>query len=420
MFGGCRHSFRSARLRPFQPFPYGPEHTSIGQNSAVFVQVSNSATRSSKSSDTVFSKDTVTRRLPSVPPLRKHLLAGSQLAADSELLWLLSDSTRQINDPQHIFKVLERLVKSKRIREVSTYNAILSRFQCLERPPPASLVYAAMESASDNPAAMKSLLGLDQEYLSLESYVRGASFRADHKKPPRENRETRVEERRKRHPNHEMLFKERRAELLIRICKAISAHLTESFPKLVPERIRIQWVNVITGWRENSSNQNPLPRPPTERDHSLFNLGPAEPAQCWSHYILLLSQVASGKVIEGEWRAIQAKMENQVHEYKNERLSAQNPFLNSTIQALVNARDLERAWTLIDETKVEIRDLDRDTLRLLLAHPEYLKAWNPEFNDMALEILETGIRRLETHFGVQWEGGEDGFHRIQWSSQEGI
>ena len=155
-----------------------------------------------------------------------------------------------------------------------------------------------------------------------------------------------------------------------------------------------QWLHVITGW----SNYG-VGGVGEQRAWCLYNLGPDLNPPYWDAYVQILCHFGTSEAIYKEWMFFQQK-----HGGCTEAL-------NFTVQSLVKLKDPEKAWALVYESEGAADSMSEETLELLLAYPQYAKAWKPRMNDPAVRMLEKQISKVEQQLGLRWEGGENGFHR---------
>ena len=309
--------------------------------------------------------------LPPTPPLRSYLLPDKQEPSESDLLYELS---KRLTAPKDVEKIAELMRKlSRRPRIPASSNALLARMLALEEKLPRRAIISAMHDATRHPAALHQLLMLDKEQMESQGFfVRGI-----------------------RNKHRLWLF-----DHISKTFTAVPSHVKDNWSQ---ERIRKQWVYVITGHAYTPGGFN---QPPSEREHSIYHFGPAIDHTTWPDYVEMLSRIQLSGVVEREWRAfLSGKTEMQGTIVKE--------YLNPTIRATIRSGDVKGAWKIAHETENLVKDLEKDTLSLLLAHPEYLISWDPEMNEAALSMLEREIEKLEASFGVRWEGGEDGYHRIE-------
>ena len=85
--------------------------------------------------------------------------------------------------------------------------------------------------------------------------------------------------------------------------------------------------------------------------------------------------------------------------------------LNYTVQALVTMEDPARAWQLAYDSGDIAKSINDETWAALLVYPQYARKWIARMNGPAVSMLENEARTLETRLGLQWEGGEDGYHK---------
>lgn len=122
------------------------------------------------------------------------------------------------------------------------------------------------------------------------------------------------------------------------------------------------------------------------------------------HYFKLVSRFCSSKSISESWQVTR-----DLHEKKGILNSDVSSFiLNASIRILIGRGDLERAWE-IASTPGSSKITD-PTWRALFRHPEYLPAWNSDFERPAMAALEEYAKKIESGLGVIWTGGENGVH----------
>ena len=156
-----------------------------------------------------------------------------------------------------------------------------------------------------------------------------------------------------------------------------------------------QWLHVITGWNRNGTGELG-----ERRAWCLYNLGPDLDVHCWNTYLELLCRFGTSNVIYSEW-----KLHQQSHVVLMESL-------NNTIQSLLKLKDPGKAWGVAYEFGNGAELINRETWELLLAHPQYIREWMPYMNGPALRMLENELCKVEGYLGLRWEGGENGYHRI--------
>lgn len=122
------------------------------------------------------------------------------------------------------------------------------------------------------------------------------------------------------------------------------------------------------------------------------------------HYFKLVRKFCSSKSILESWQVTR-----DLHEKKGILNSDVSSFiLNASIRILIKRGDLERAWEIASTPgSGKITD---PTWRALFRHPEYLPAWNSDFERPAMAALEEYAKKIESRLGVIWTGGENGVH----------
>lgn len=88
------------------------------------------------------------------------------------------------------------------------------------------------------------------------------------------------------------------------------------------------------------------------------------------------------------------------------------PLHNKTWTSLLDYPDSIRGWlpALVRQYEDQLQFLQRETFKLLFAHPELIKEWTPDMTEPVKVALESHLIRIERLMHIQWKGGENGFH----------
>lgn len=256
------------------------------------------------------------------------------------------------------------------------FNALIARLQKLSITIPPSNVLIAVKSAVGNPEAMKQYL------VMLEKALAG-------------NRQS--------CENDKQMFTQI-GEMILQ------KNQNASFSGWLGERKRLQWLEVITGWKNGVPRQSK-----GRREFCLYHLAP-EAGEQWSLYLDLVQKFGDADVVYEEWARFtemkQLKQSPEIDSARTKELSSSiKTVKNLIIRTLLKLDDPKCAWRVAYESGDLAATIDDDTMALLLAHPQHAKAWAPEMNGPALTMLLRELKALESKLGFRWEGGEDGFHR---------
>lgn len=315
------------------------------------------------------------------PAFRTCLFPSTPQGSESALLWQLSRLLTEKGDISRLVQTLSE--PDNPIQTSNVFNALFARLRCLQDSIPPAVVLQAMQCATKDPTAMKLLLNLYHSLVLHDS----------------SDREKTLE------PESISWFEQ--------IAKTILSNPVSQWGCSVGERTKRQWIWVLAGWDGGFSDHGTFPKPPPEREYCLFDLGPRKNYKCWRIYVDLLSMYDESRLLATEWQKFVAEeigTTGSSSDIAAARLFKEN--LNVTISALIRLGDPGRAWSIAYEAGDVIELVDPENLQILLAHPDCIKSWRPEMNQAALGMLDTEIQKIERLLGLRWEGGQDGFHRI--------
>ena len=285
------------------------------------------------------------------------------------------------------------------------FNAIIARLHCLGLEPSSRHIVYGMKTAV-YPSAMKQYLTMldkliDHDPLSVEEYVR--TFKLV-------------------------------AKGLLRERQRISQAPTPEISEWDLHRRKEQWFNVFTGSRKDKSDA-----PTTPRDFSLYDLGPGISRNYWDIYMQLLRVFVGESAVYEEylwWSNIeQAQRPARIpsRQNANQEIAFPNQLLNLTIKEIAKI-NIAFAYEVVQKHAENLQDIDMSTWRALFADPnlfhrrisrmfprmketvrngienKVLRLEEQMPNRTAPMQLERGLLETERYLGIQWSGGEDGYH----------
>ena len=273
-------------------------------------------------------------------------------------------------------------------KDTRSFNALISRYQKLGIPTSADTALTGIGLAAEEPGAMKEYLrlwlGTIQE---ADSASRGRIW-----------------------PLMSKIFHQ-------------SHHFIWSGIK-DRERKETEYFEAVTGYTSKLSADKPPP-PAQERQPCLFHLCTFVDPFPWKSYIWLVSQVGGSDYILKEWYHYKTLMsERQTRreqeqrekgfkrpvEFADRHAAHMAQARNLTIRLLIASLMPEDAWRLTYEAENVAKDIEPKTWAHLLSYPQGLKEWIPEMNQGAIDMLDHHLSPLEGSLGVQWVGGEQGYH----------
>ena len=131
-------------------------------------------------------------------------------------------------------------------------------------------------------------------------------------------------------------------------------------------------------------------------------------------YLFILQKLSSTQTVYNEWLSFkESQLWREFSEATGEKATASKVIIDSFVQVLVDGKDVERAWMVIEDSGIRFSALSTTSLNALLDYPEFIRRWDDEMNEHILRKYEGSIRRIEEVMGIQWSGGEDGYHTLQ-------
>ncbi len=91
------------------------------------------------------------------------------------------------------------------------------------------------------------------------------------------------------------------------------------------------------------------------------------------------------------------------------------PLGKETWKLLLDHPDYIRDWSpaLVHHYEQQLKDLQRGTFGLLFAHPDLVTKWTPDLNEPVKMELERRLNQIESLMQIKWKGGENGYHELE-------
>ncbi|MCJ1384703.1 hypothetical protein MMC17_007821 [Xylographa soralifera] len=131
-------------------------------------------------------------------------------------------------------------------------------------------------------------------------------------------------------------------------------------------------------------------------------------------YLFILQKLSGTQTVFNEWLNFkESQLWREFSQATGEKATASKVIVDSFVQVLVDAKDVEWAWKVIEDSGIKLGDLSTNSLSALLDHPEFIRRWDDGMDEHLLRKYEETIRRIEEAMGIHWSGGEDGYHTLQ-------
>ena len=90
--------------------------------------------------------------------------------------------------------------------------------------------------------------------------------------------------------------------------------------------------------------------------------------------------------------------------------SIPNRVIHLLVEHFINIGQPSKAWKVVQESKADRDLLSNLTWSLLLDYPQDLPTWDTGMQQVILAKYEEMISKIETAMGIEWQGGESGWH----------
>ncbi|MCJ1295718.1 hypothetical protein MMC34_007282 [Xylographa carneopallida] len=149
----------------------------------------------------------------------------------------------------------------------------------------------------------------------------------------------------------------------------------------------------------------------------LHQMNGSGPAGLTYDYLFILQKLCGTQTVFNEWLSLKGSpLWQEFSQVTGEKAKVLKVVVNAFVQVLVDGKDLERAWKVIEDSGIRLSELSTISMNALLDYPESLKRWDDGMNDHLLRRYEEKIRRIEKEMGVYWSGGENGYHTLRANS----
>lgn len=186
----------------------------------------------------------------------------------------------------------------------------------------------------------------------------------------------------------------------------------------VDDRRRAQFLELLTGW----IGQDRFPGQSNLRPPSLWHLMNKLDSEQWDAYLDLVHQVGGHFAIVREYEAFQAfskrflqyppawvKIELSGHVRRRPYPILNEMIPNAFIRALATDETWQMAWEVAYKVQ-ERYEIEMATWVKLLAYPDGAREWTAVMKQAAVTMLDVETKKMEGILGVEWVGGEDGYH----------
>ena len=180
------------------------------------------------------------------------------------------------------------------------------------------------------------------------------------------------------------------------------------------QRQKQQWLRILTGWeapdcKAPCKRQNPNLFGITGCDHPIVDAG-----SLMAKYFQLLFRLGDSKLQRDEWTSLRRDMQERWTPKYHSYLRT----VGIIIDALLIKNEPAEAWRVAFEY-LHIGGRLKHSWNTLLEHPEFLNEWHESMTPFALESLMNMLRNIEATMGIQWTGGENGYHQAMCSPEDG-
>ncbi|KAG8531303.1 uncharacterized protein KY384_002931 [Bacidia gigantensis] len=150
-----------------------------------------------------------------------------------------------------------------------------------------------------------------------------------------------------------------------------------------------------------------------QREQSLFHMigQTMYGSEIERKYIRLVGRIAGPSAVLWEWFHWDRFKDKETAE-GTRRFKPRPDFMrNEVIRVLASLGDSSKAWRIAYERhQGRYNNMEPLTWEYLLRSPQHILKWVPEMDKPALALLGKSLPALESQLGVEWVGGEDGYH----------
>ena len=173
-------------------------------------------------------------------------------------------------------------------------------------------------------------------------------------------------------------------------------------------RLKRELLEIMIGSSNEASG-----KPEQERQSCVYSIMCKEEKDTWNNFLLILNKLSGINAVYNEWLRFKASIyfngARQMTAFERKSpIDTKRMIITQFIHILAK-EDPRRAWQIIEESELTTKMLDHSTWAILLEHSEFL-TWRPGMREVVLDKYEESIRNIERALGIEWSGGEDGYH----------